>query len=471
MIPVREFEGRSVAVFGLGRTGIAAAKALAAGGANVLAWDDNAETREAAKKAGVELEDLGRRDWGDIAALVLSPGIPLTHPAPHRMVEFARNVGAEVVGDMELFARTVNALPAGERPQIVGITGTNGKSTTTALIGHILKKAGRETHVGGNIGEAVLGLPAPRPGSVYVLELSSYQLDLVSSLKLDVSVFLNLTPDHIDRHGDMAGYLAAKKRIFLNQAGGDTAVIGVDDDHTRGACSGLMAGGAMSVVPVSSGRALSKGMYALGGKIYDATNGHTETVADLTKAPALPGRHNAQNAAAAFAAVRALGVDARTAAAALKSFPGLPHRAERVGERDGILFVNDSKATNADSAAQALGCWQSIYWIVGGQQKEGGIEPLRPFFPRIAKAYLIGEAQDAFARTLGNAVAHEKADTLENALDLAMRDAAAGKRENPVILLSPACASFDQFKSYEHRGDMFRTLVKNRLSGPERGAA
>ncbi|MBI1233751.1 MAG: UDP-N-acetylmuramoyl-L-alanine--D-glutamate ligase [Alphaproteobacteria bacterium] len=471
MIPVREFEGRSVAVFGLGRTGIAAAKALAAGGANVLAWDDNAETRENAKKAGLELEDLGRRDWGDVAALVLSPGVPLTHPAPHRMVEFARTVGAEVIGDMELFARTINALPESERPQIVGITGTNGKSTTTALIGHILKKAGRETHVGGNIGEAVLGLPAPRPGSVYVLELSSYQLDLVSSLKLDVSVFLNLTPDHIDRHGDMAGYLAAKKRIFLNQDATGTAVIGVDDDHTRGVCSSLMAGGSMTVVPVSSGRALSKGKYALGGKIYDATNGHTEAVADLAQAKALPGRHNAQNAAAAFAAVRALGVDARTAAQAMKSFPGLPHRAERVGERDGILFVNDSKATNADSAAQALGCWDTIYWIAGGQQKEGGIEPLRAFFPRIAKAYLIGEAQNAFAKTLGNEVAHEKAGTLENALDLALRDASEGGRKNPVILLSPACASFDQFKSYEHRGDVFRALVKNRLNGPERGAA
>lgn len=471
MIPVREFEGRSVAVFGLGRTGIAAAKALAAGGANVLAWDDNSDTRENAKKAGVELEDLGRRDWGDIAALVLSPGVPLTHPAPHRMVEFARTVGAEVIGDMELFARTINAMPEAERPRVIGITGTNGKSTTTALVGHILKKAGRETHVGGNIGEAVLGLPATRSGSVYVLELSSYQLDLVSSLKLDVSVFLNLTPDHIDRHGDMAGYLAAKKRIFLNQDATGTAVIGVDDDYTRGVCAALMASGPMKIVPVSSGRALSKGMYALGGKIYDATNGHTEAVADLAQAKALPGRHNAQNAAAAFAAVRALGVDARTAAQAMKSFPGLPHRAERVGERDGILFVNDSKATNADSAAQALGCWDTIYWIAGGQQKEGGIEPLRSFFPRIAKAYLIGEAQDAFAKTLGNEVAHEKAGTLENALDLALRDASEGGRKNPVILLSPACASFDQFKSYEHRGDVFRALVKNRLNGPERGAA
>lgn len=471
MIPVREFEGRSVAVFGLGRTGIAAAKALCAGGANVLAWDDNADTRETAKKAGVELEDLGRRDWGDIAALVLSPGVPLTHPAPHRMVEFARTVDAEVIGDMELFARAINALPDEDRPQVIGITGTNGKSTTTALIGHILKKAGRETHVGGNIGEAVLGLPAPRRGSVYVLELSSYQLDLASSLKLDVSVFLNLTPDHIDRHGDMAGYLAAKKRIFLNQDASCTAVVGVDDDHTRSVCSALMAGGPVKVVPVSSGRALSKGMYALGGKIYDATNGHTDTVADLTRAPALPGRHNAQNAAAAFAAVRALGVDARTASAALNSFPGLPHRAERVGESGGILFVNDSKATNADSAAQALGCWDTIYWIAGGQAKEGGIEPLKTFFPRIAKAYLIGEAADAFAKTLGKDVAFEKAGTLENAIELAWRDASEGGRDNPVILLSPACASFDQFKSYEHRGDVFRALVKNRLNGPERGAA
>ncbi|HAQ34654.1 MAG: UDP-N-acetylmuramoyl-L-alanine--D-glutamate ligase [Maricaulis sp.] len=471
MFPVRDFEGRNVAVFGLGRTGIAAAKALAAGGAHVLAWDENEDTRAAAEKAGIALEDLGRRDWGDIAALALSPGVPLTHPSPHRMVEFARTVGAEVIGDMELFARTINTLPEAERPSVVGITGTNGKSTTTALVGHILKKAGRDVHVGGNIGDAVLGLPAPRPGAVYVLELSSYQLDLTHSLTCDVAILLNLSPDHLDRHGDMDGYLKAKKRIFANQAASHTAIIGVDDDYTRGVCTALMSAGPMKVVPVSSGRALSRGVYALGGKVHDATQGHAELGADLSASPALPGRHNGQNAAAAFAAARALGVNARTIAQAMKSFPGLPHRAERVGQKDGIVIVNDSKATNADSTAQALGCYQTIYWIAGGQAKAGGIEPLRPYFPRIAKAYLIGEAQDAFARTLGKDVAYDKAGTLENALDLALRDAAEGGRDNPVILLSPACASFDQFKSYEHRGDVFRALVQNRLSGPERGAA
>ncbi|MEE2566055.1 UDP-N-acetylmuramoyl-L-alanine--D-glutamate ligase [Hyphobacterium marinum] len=471
MIPVRSFAGQHVAVFGLGRTGIATVKALLAGGATVSAWDENEDSRKSAEAAGIETEDLGRRDWGDVAALVLSPGIPLTHPKPHRMVELARAVGARVIGDIELFARELNALADDERPKVIGITGTNGKSTTTALIGHILKRCGRDARVGGNIGEAVLGLEPPRRGAIYVLELSSYQLDLTETLGCDVAMLLNIAPDHLDRHGDLDGYIAAKKRIFANQVKGNTAIVGVDDPHAQKICSAMMAANGRSVVPISSGRTLSRGVYAVGGKLHDSLSGHAEAVMDMATAPALPGRHNSQNAAAAYAAVRALGLEPRQIAAAIKSFPGLPHRLERAGERGNILYVNDSKATNADAAAQALGCYDDIYWIVGGQAKSDGIGALAPFFPRIAKAYLIGEAADAFAKTMGDAVAHETAGTLEAAVDLASRDAAAGGRKNPVILLSPACASFDQFKNYEHRGDMFKIYVKARIGEAREGAA
>lgn len=462
MIPVRAYEGRRVAVFGLGRTGIAAVRALQAGGAEVSAWDDNEAAREAALNAGLELDDLNRRDWGDIAALVLSPGIPLTHPAPHRMVSLAQAVGAPVLGDMELFAQAIADVPD---VRVIGITGTNGKSTTTALIGHILKCAGLDVHVGGNIGEAVLGLAAPRAGAIYVLELSSYQLDLTSSLRCHVAVFLNLTPDHIDRHGDMDGYLAAKLRIFAGQERGDTAILGVDDAHTAGVCTRLKADPSRHVIPVSSQRLVSDGVYALAGRLYDDTDRKgARMVMDLSRAAALPGTHNAQNIAAAYAAVRQLGVSSADAARAIASFPGLPHRQERVGEAGSLVFINDSKATNAEAAAQALGCYHDIFWIAGGQAKKGGIESLAPFFRRIRKAYLIGQDAALLQRQLGTSVQSEISGTLETALQHAAVDAADSGLRRPVVLLSPACASFDQFKSYEHRGDVFRASVQALLS-------
>lgn len=469
MIPVRAYEGRRVAVFGLGRTGITAARALRAGGAEVSAWDDNEAARDAATKAGLELDDLNRRDWGDIAALVLSPGIPLTHPAPHRFVSLARAVGAPVIGDIELFAQVLADVPG---VSVIGITGTNGKSTTTALIGHILKTAGRDVRVGGNIGDAVLGLEPPRPGAVYVLELSSYQLDLIESLHCRVAVFLNLTPDHIDRHGDMDGYRQAKERIFANQNDGDTAIVGVDDEHSRGVCTRLKARAGLNVIPVSSQHLVSFGVYALGGKLYDDTGKDgARTVMDLNRALALPGSHNAQNAVAAYAAVRALGVSITDAVAGITSFPGLPHRQERVGEAGSLLFINDSKATNAEAAAQALGCYHDIFWIAGGQAKSGGIESLHPFFRRIRKAYLIGQDAPLLQKQLGNAVPSELSGTLERALQNAAIDAAESGYRRPVVLLSPACASFDQFKSYEHRGDTFRALVKDLLQRASKGDA
>lgn len=466
MIPVPGYEGQAIAVFGLGRTGITAARALIAGGAKVLIWDDNPETRARAQAAGLELSDLDRADWAAISALVLSPGVPLTHPQPHRFVIRARELGLPVIGDMELFATAMLALPEERRPDIIGITGTNGKSTTTALIGHILKKAGRDVRVGGNIGDAVLGLEPPRAHTVFVLELSSYQLDLVHSLHCDVAIWLNLTEDHIDRHGDMAGYKAAKYRIFANQTESDLAVVGIDDEPSTAVMTRLKAEHSQQITAISSGYSLSRGVYALGGKLFDATGKTCAEIMDLTSVPALPGSHNAQNIAAAYAAVRHLGVEPEQIAAAIQSFPGLAHRLEFVGAQKGIRFFNDSKATNADAAAKALASFDTIYWIAGGRKKEGGIGSLAKYFPHIIKAYLIGEAAGEFAATLGPAVPCEIAGTLENAIGLALRDASSGGRTAPVILLSPACASFDQFRDFEHRGDAFRMLVQSRIGKP-----
>lgn len=458
MIPITEYAGRDVAVFGLARSGLSAARALAAGGAIVHAWDDNEAARANAEKEGLELSDINLRDWRGFAALVLSPGVPLTHPKPHRVVELARAVGVPIVGDIELFARAVNALPAHGRPKIVGVTGTNGKSTTTALIGHILKSAGRDARIGGNIGTGVLDLEALHAGAYYVLELSSYQLDLEESLRCTVAVFLNLTPDHLDRHGDMAGYLAAKRRIFRNQGAGDWAVVGVDDSYGATICTELTSG-ARQVAPISAGQALSRGVSSLGGRLYDALQGRAELVMDLREAPTLPGRHNAQNIAAAYATCRALGLSTREIITGVASFPGLAHRLERIADIEGVTFINDSKATNADAAAQALAAYPRVYWIAGGKAKDGGIDALEKFFPRIAKAYLIGEAAPKLALTLAGKVQSVQCGTMDKAVAQAFKDARAAKEKDAIVLLSPACASFDQYKDFEVRGEHFRKLV------------
>ena len=459
MIPITEFKGRDVAIFGLARTGLAAAKALMAGGARVHAWDDNDASRAAAEAAGVPVSDINSRDWRSFAALVLSPGVPLTFPEPHRVVTLAQATGVPIVSDIELFARAVNALPPAQRPKLIGITGTNGKSTTSALIAHILKEAGKDVRLGGNIGAAMLEQPPLHAGAYYVIELSSFQLDLTSSLRLDVALWLNTTPDHLDRHGTMAEYVAAKKRIFLNQGAADWAVIGVDDDYCAAICTELTHTGAQHVTPISAGQALGRGVSVLGAKLIDALSGRAETVGDLSKAPALAGKHNAQNAAAAYAATRALGVDARTIAQAFTTFAGLPHRLERVATIEGVRFVNDSKATNANAAAQALAVYPRIYWIAGGVAKEGGIDELSPFFPRLARAYLIGQSAGDFADTLRGKAQVTMAGNLEAAVKLAFNDARASGEPHPVVLLSPACASYDQFRSYEERGDKFKHYV------------
>jgi UDP-N-acetylmuramoylalanine--D-glutamate ligase len=456
-------------VFGLARTGLAAARALIAGGAQVALWDDKPASRELAVAEGFALTDLNTADWSDFAALMLSPGVPLTHPAPHWTVEKARASGVEILGDVELFARTVNAAPEHKRPKIVAITGTNGKSTTTALIGHICASAGRDTRIGGNIGVGILSLDDMHGGAVYVLELSSYQLDLTSSLKPDVAILLNVSPDHLDRHGGMEGYVAAKRRVLLNQGKGDTAVIGVDDSWGQHICTEITAANRRTIVPISAGRAMGRGVYVLDGLLYDATAERAVEVVDLKRARSLPGRHNWQNAAAAYAAAKGLGVPADEAAQHLMTFPGLAHRMETVGTVGRVRFVNDSKATNADAARQAMSSYPRFYWIAGGQPKAGGIEDLESLFPRIEKAYLIGEAADAFAQTLKGKAQAIQSGTMEAAVRAAYADARASGHD-AIVLLSPAGASFDQFADFEERGEAFRSAVMA-LEPAQAGAA
>ena len=459
MITLRGFEGKRMAVFGLARTGLAAARALVAAGAQVTVWDDNAKAVETARAEGLPVADLTVADWSGIEALVLSPGVPLTHPKPHWTVDKARAAGTEIIGDVELFARTVNALPPHDRPKVCGITGTNGKSTTTALIGHICREAGRAVRVGGNIGFGVLGLDDIEGDAVYVLELSSYQLDLTASLKCDAAVLLNISPDHLDRHGSMDNYVDAKRRIFANQVKGDTAVIGVDDPWGQRICTEITALNKRTIRPISSGRAMGRGFYVLQGALYDATGERSVEVANLGRARALLGRHNWQNAAAAYAACLALGLPSSEILRGMLSFPGLAHRMQEVARAGKVRFINDSKATNADAARQAMSTFDRFYWIAGGRAKSGGIESLSDLFPRVARAYLIGEASDDFARTLkGHAEAVACGD-LKTAVAAAWADAKATGKD-AVVLLSPACASFDQFPDFEVRGDAFTELAR-----------
>ena len=468
MIPVPGFEGRRVAVFGLGRSGITAARALQAGGAIPILWDDCVSGRMQAEAEGFVVEDLTRADWSGFAALVLSPGAPLTHPKPHWTVERAHAAGVPVIGDVELFARALHALPQGQRPRVVAITGTNGKSTTTALIGWVLKSAGLTVHIGGNIGIGVLALPQPTPDAVYVIEVSSYQLDLTTSFAPDVAILTNISPDHLDRHGGMEGYVAAKARLFANYPRNGVAVVSLDDEWSVNVARN--AGERWPIIGVSTEARTSDGdprdglcflmLRGSDGVLREERSFsplEVGLVADLSIARSLPGRHNLQNAAFAYAAAFCLGVSKVVAVEGLLTFPGLAHRMEAVGRLGGIRFVNDSKGTNADAARQALASYPSVFWIAGGRAKEGGIESLRDLFPHVAKAYLIGEAADAFAVTLAD-TPHVVAHTMERAVELAAADAAKAGGEQ-VVLLSPACASFDQFPDFEVRGEAFRAAV------------
>jgi UDP-N-acetylmuramoylalanine--D-glutamate ligase len=459
MFPITTFSGKTVAVFGLARSGLAAVHALQAGGATVLGWDDGEIGRAAARAGGITPVDLSTADWNVIDALVMSPGVAIYGPNIHWSVVKAEAHGVPVIGDIELFARQIDTLPEPIRPRVVAITGTNGKSTTTALIAHILTCNGLDVSMGGNIGTGVLALASPRAGAVYVLELSSYQLDLVTSLRADVAIHLNLSADHLERHGTIERYAAAKARIFAHQTQVDTAVIGVDDPWGEGLCTRLMAKGRQTVVPISATQSLPRGISALGNVLWDMRATRPLRAADLSLAPTLPGRHNRQNAAAAYAACRALGLPMAGIEKAIHSFPGLRHRLQLVARIGHSAFYNDSKATNADATAQALASFPRLRWIVGGQAKTGGIESLSPLFGRIEHAYLIGEAAGAFAATLEGQAPSTICGTMAQAVAAAGADAAARDDGLPVVF-SPACASFDQYSDFEARGDDFIAQVQ-----------
>jgi UDP-N-acetylmuramoylalanine--D-glutamate ligase len=456
MIPVTSFAGKTVAVFGLGGSGLASCHALKAGGAEVIAGDDGADRLAEAAGAGFVTADLRKVSWARFSALVLTPGAPLTHPAPHWSVLAARAAGVEVIGDIELFCRE-RRRHAPDAP-FVAITGTNGKSTTTALIAHLMRVAGYDTQMGGNIGTAILSLEPPRKGRVHVIEMSSYQIDLTPSLDPTVGILLNISEDHIDRHGTLNHYAAVKERLVAGVQPQGTAIVGVDDGWSRNTADRIDQSG-KRVVRVSVKNPLPDGVYVDHETIWRASGGARSAVARIGGIGSLRGLHNAQNAACASACALALGVSTDALQGGLRSFPGLAHRMEQVGRRGNVLFVNDSKGTNADAAAHALSSFADIFWIAGGKPKLGGITTLAEYFPRIRKAYLIGEAAQEFAATLGTSVPHEISQTLDVAVANAARDAQASGLADAVVLLSPACASFDQYRNFEIRGTRFRDLV------------
>jgi UDP-N-acetylmuramoylalanine--D-glutamate ligase len=419
----------------------------------VAAWDDSPPARERAEAAGIALVDLAQADWRGFRVFVLAPGVPLTHPKPHWSVNLADEAGVPVIGDIELFVRE-RGVRAPDAP-FVAITGTNGKSTTTALIAHVLKEAGREVAMGGNIGVPVLDLPPPAAGRTHVVECSSYQIDLAPSLAPSVGLLINITPDHLDRHGDLARYAAIKERLV---AQAEIALVGVDDEHCRDIYVRLkVRSGAPRTLAVSGVESPDADVWVSEHRVM--AKGEAAPAADLARARALRGAHNGQNAAFAYAAARALGVERDRIARAFETFPGLAHRMEEVGRFGRVLFINDSKATNADAAEKALMSFHDIHWILGGRPKAGGVEPLRPLFSRVARAYLIGEASDEFARTLTGVVPFDRYVTLDAAIEAAAEDATQSRAHEPVVLLSPACASFDQFANFEARGDAFRAHV------------
>ena len=431
MIELTAMSAKKVALFGLGGSGIVTAKSLMAGGADVVAWDDNPDSVVRASSEGVTTVDLHKIDWAEINSFVLSPGVPLTHPHPHWSVDLANAANVEIIGDVELFCRQLRA--ENTSAKLVAITGTNGKSTTTALLTHILKELGCDVQMGGNIGVPVLLLDKPADGRIYVVECSSYQIDLAPSLSADIGILLNLAPDHLDRHGSMEHYASIKERLV---AQAETAIVGVGDEYSA----------------------------AIAARLPDCIIIDVDKCADdlnLENAPSLRGDHNVQNALAATAAGKSLGLSVQKMAAALETFGGLAHRMQIVATHDKVKFINDSKATNADAAAKSLSSFEPIYWIAGGLAKEGGIEELRPLFSRVAKAYLVGEAAPSFAATLGEDVPYEISATMDVAVAHAARDAAQSDAAEPVVLLAPAAASFDQYQNFEKRGDAFVFATQN----------
>ncbi|ARN81629.1 UDP-N-acetylmuramoyl-L-alanine--D-glutamate ligase [Methylocystis bryophila] len=471
MTPIESFRERQVALFGLDAPGLATLRALMAGGASVTAWDDAESARLQAIAEGMNVADLSVADWGRFDALILTPGAAPTHPVPHWTVERAQAAGVEIIGDLELFCREREARAPGA--VFVVVTGANGQSTTSALIAHILREAGREPQLGGDVGQPILSLAPPDDERIHVVEVSSFQIDLAPSLSPTVGLLLNLSPDHLDRQGSMERDAAVKERVPSNA---EIALVGVDDAYCHAIGAKLIAEAAEGrrVAPVSGERSLDWGFYAEGDEILYRAAGdpevQVESLGALPKARALVGAYNRQNAIFAAAACWELGLSDEEIAQGLVSFTGVPHRLETVAKVGRVLFVNDSKATDAAAAARALAEFSEIFWILGGKPKHGGIESLRPFFPRVAKAYLIGEATEEFAETLEGYVPFERCCALTVATDRAASDAVASAARDPVVLLAPACASYDQFADFEARGEAFREIVQ-RIAALDQGDA
>ena len=464
MILLPDLKNKKTAVFGLGATGIATAEALVASGAQVFTWDENGAAREKTKNTAYHADHPKNWPWAELQFLVLSPGIPLTFPKPHAIVRKARSAKVKIVGDLELFAWALNNMPEKDRPTVVAITGSNGKSTSTALIAHILAETGRDVSMGGNIGNPLLAMEPFQKEHTYVLELSSFQLDLASSLRANISILLNISPDHLDRHGDMAHYIAAKQRIFYNQTKEDVAIVGVDDEHAQGICAVLSGRKQAQVIPVSTKGALGHGVYTLDGRLFYNFGGKSGEAGAVNNIATLRGAHNWQNASAALAAAINLGVAPSVAVKAMERFEGLAHRMETIASIGDVGFVNDSKATNAEATAQALSAYKDVFWIAGGQAKEGGVTGLRDMMGRVRGAYLIGDAAEQFEAELAGAVPCSRCGNLAGAVSRASRDARQSGLPAPVVLLSPAAASYDQFKNFEDRGDTFRRLVMDEVA-------
>jgi UDP-N-acetylmuramoylalanine--D-glutamate ligase len=466
MIAAQGVDGARVAVLGLGRSGLSAARSLRAGGATPLCWDDNPDARARAEAEGFVCTDLLQDGAFDgVASLILSPGIPHLYPAINPVVAAALAAGVPVDNDIGLFFRSF-ATPDWDgfdtAPRVVAVTGSNGKSTTSALIHHILTAAGRPAQLAGNIGRGVLDIHPPGDGEVVVLELSSYQTELARALTPDIAVFTNLSPDHLDRHGGIGGYFAAKRRLFA-EGGPDRAVIGVDEPEGRYLAGQLSEAAADDrVIRISVAQKLTGPgwqVFARKGSLSEYRKGRQVASIDLRAIVGLPGAHNHQNACAAFAVCRALGLAPRVIETALHSYPGLPHRSQIVAQAGGVTYVNDSKATNVDSAVKALSAFARIRWICGGLQKEGGLTGLAGATDRVVRAYVIGREAAGFALQLD--VDTAVCGTMAEAVAQAMRDAEPGD----TVLLAPAAASFDQYDNFERRGDDFVAEVRKGLAG------
>jgi UDP-N-acetylmuramoylalanine--D-glutamate ligase len=447
------YKDKKVAVIGLGRSGQSVAQALMKGESHVLAWDDQESARKSAQNLNIPLMNPSLMEWSSIDKLILSPGVPHHYPAPHPLVAQAQLEGLRPLGDMEILCESQ------KEARYIGITGTNGKSTTTSLIGHILKGMGAQVEVGGNLGIPVLELNPLNKDGIYVLEVSSYQLETAPSLHFDVSILLNITPDHLDRHGGMDGYIAAKKLIYRNSTHEDKLVISVDDPHCLTIFEALKVSGKVGLIPISVCKSLNEGISVKEGILYEDKT----SVLDLKTLERLKGQHNWQNIAAAYGALRALGFETEDIVKGISSFPGLVHRQQVVAQYKNVTFVNDSKATNAEAVAKALTCYSGspIYWLVGGRSKEGGITNLKPYFKTIEHAYLYGEAASSFALTLKGNVPYTQCETLNEALEKATEKALRDEKKDAVVLLSPSCASFDQFQDFAARGDAFCHKVRD----------